>query len=107
MFLLWNALGENERWVIPCFRALGISRQCFRSVAEANPSCLEHCAHTGVRAVLLLWIPPCRVTAQQLGLLTQGEEPNLKPTEKRDLLSSPDMNQSQTFVTFQSNQLRN
>lgn len=79
MFLLWNVLGGNERCVIPHFSALGISRQFFRSVAEASPSSLEHCAHTGGQSSPA---PPCRGTAQ-LGLLTQSEEPNPKPAERR------------------------
>lgn len=87
MFLLWNALGANERGVIPCFRALGISR----SVAEASPCSLELCA--GVSHTHRGSEQPCspgshrshRATAQ-LGLPTASEEPNFTERRKRSAL---------------------
>lgn len=83
VFLLWNVSGANERWVIPGFRALGISRQFSRSAAEADPSCLEHCAHTGSSSPAPLE-PSSAVTAQ-LGL-PLSEEPNLPERRRRSAL---------------------
>lgn len=80
MFLLWTVLGANERGVIPCFRALGISR----SVAELCAG-VSH-THRGSEQ-------PCspgshrshRATAQ-LGLPTASEEPNFTERRKRSAL---------------------
>lgn len=81
-----------------------------RSVAEANPCSLELCAgvsHTGGQsspAPLDPTDPTGQLHSWGCPLQVKSQTP-LKGG--RDLLSSPEMNQSQASVTFQSNQLGN